>query len=486
MDITKLKIRDMRRLLDNKEISAKELAEGYIERIEKYDGKLECFITVTKENAFRAAEAAQKRIDAKDSTALCGIPIAIKDNICTNGVKTTCASKMLEDFVPPYNATVMEKLDSQGAVTLGKVSMDEFAMGGSTQTSAFAKTKNPYDIKRVPGGSSGGSAACVAASMCAGALGSDTGGSIRQPAAFCGVTGLKPTYGRVSRYGLIAFASSLDQIGPLAKDAHDCGVILNAIAGYDRHDGTASKNPAGDYTSAVGKSLKGVKIALPKEFYGEGIDREVADAVMAAAEKYKEMGAELIECSMPSLKYAVPAYYLISSAEASSNLSRYDGIKYGHRSEIGENFSDLICNSRAEGFGSEVKRRILLGNYALSSGYYDAYYGKALALKQRISVEYDSIFEKCDMILTPTTPSVAYGADENISDPVKMYKADICTVTVNIASLPAISTTCGYNKDGMPVGMSIIGKKFEEAAIIGAADAFEQSFERIEPSADWR
>lgn len=481
MDITNLKIRDMRKLLDSKEISAAELACSYIDRIEKYDGKLESYITVTKEKALLDAENAQKRIDSGNAPELCGIPIAVKDNICTDGIKTTCASKMLENFIPPYNATVMEKLYSKGIVLLGKTSMDEFAMGGSTQTSAFAKTKNPYDIKKVPGGSSGGSASCVSASLCAASLGSDTGGSIRQPASFCGVTGLKPTYGRVSRYGLIAFASSLDQIGPVAKDAHDCGIILNAIAGYDRHDGTASKNPTIDYTSAIGKSMKGVKIALPKEFYGEGIDRVVADAVIAAAKKYEEMGAELIECSMPSLKYAVPAYYLISSAEASSNLSRYDGIKYGHRSEIGENFNELICNSRSEGFGSEVKRRILLGNYALSSGYYDTYYGKALALKQKISNEYDNIFEKCDIILTPTAPSTAFGADENIADPAKMYKADICTVTVNIASLPAISTTCGYNTEGMPIGMSVIGKKFDEAAIIGAADAFERIFDYKAP-----
>lgn len=481
MDITKLKIRDMRKLLDSKEISAAELTGSYIKRIETYDGKLESYISVTKEKALADAENAQKIIDSGNAQELCGIPIAIKDNICTEGIKTTCASKMLENFVPPYNATVMEKLYNEGIVLLGKTSMDEFAMGGSTQTSAFAKTKNPYDIKKVPGGSSGGSASCVSASLCAASLGSDTGGSIRQPAAFCGVTGLKPTYGRVSRYGLIAFASSLDQIGPVAKDAHDCGIILNAIAGYDRHDGTASKKPTIDYTSEIGKSMKGVKIALPKEFYGEGIDSEVADAVIAAAKKYEEMGAELVECSMPSLKYAVPAYYLISSAEASSNLSRYDGIKYGHRSEIGDNFSELICNSRSEGFGSEVKRRILLGNYALSSGYYDAYYGKALALKQKISDEYDNIFEKCDIILTPTAPSTAFGADENIADPAKMYKADICTVTVNIASLPAISTTCGYSWDGMPIGMSVIGKKFDEAAIIGAADAFERIFDYKAP-----
>ena len=471
MDIASKSVKDLREMLDKKEISSKELTKEYIDRIKKYDSEIESYITVTEEKAYADAEKAQKLIDSGKASMLCGIPMAIKDNICTDGIRTTCSSKMLENFIPPYNATVIEKLESENIVMLGKVSMDEFAMGGSTQTSAFAKTKNPYDKSRVPGGSSGGSAAAVSASFCAAALGSDTGGSIRQPAAFCGVTGLKPTYGRVSRYGLVAFASSLDQIGPIAKNAEDCGTILNAIAGYDPHDGTVSKCDTMDYTSKIGQSIKGMKIAVPKEFYAEGIDSEV----------YKSMGAELVECSMPSLKYAVAAYYLISSAEASSNLSRYDGIKYGHRSEKGENFNELICNSRSEGFGAEVKRRILLGNYALSSGYYDAYYGKALALKQRIRAEYAGIFEKCDVILTPTTPSVAYGINENISDPVKMYQADICTVTVNIASLPAISTTCGYDKNGMPIGMSIIGNCFDEAALIQTADAFEKQFKIVSP-----
>lgn len=481
MDITSNSVRDLRKMLDTKEISAKELTKEYLNRIKKYDDKIQSYITVTEEKAFSDAENAQKIIDSGKASPLCGIPIAIKDNICTDGIRTTCSSKILENFIPPYNATVMNKLEADNAVILGKVSMDEFAMGGSTQTSAFAKTKNPYDLTKVPGGSSGGSAASVAASLCAAALGSDTGGSIRQPAAFCGITGLKPTYGRVSRYGLVAFASSLDQIGPLAKNAHDCGIILNSIAGYDPHDGTASKNNTIDYTSKIGQSMKGMKIAVPKEFFANGIDEEVKSAVYAAADYYKSLGAELIECSMPSLKYAVAAYYLISSAEASSNLSRFDGIKYGHRSNVGEHFNELISNSRSEGFGTEVKRRILLGNYALSSGYYDAYYGKALALKQKIRSEYADIFEKCDVILTPTTPSVAFGVNENISDPVKMYQADICTVTVNIASLPAISTTCGYNKNGMPIGMSVIGKQFDEATIIQAADAFEQQFNAAAP-----
>lgn len=481
MDVTTLKISDMRKLLDDKKISAQELTKEYITRINKYNDKLEAFITVTEDKALEGAKDAQKKIDKGESLSLTGIPFAIKDNICTEGVKTTCSSKILENFIPPYNATAMINLENAGALMLGKASMDEFAMGGSTQTSAFAKTKNPYDMTKVPGGSSGGSAAAVAASLCAGALGSDTGGSIRQPAAFCGVTGLKPTYGRVSRYGLVAFASSLDQIGPLAKNACDCGTILNAISAYDPHDGTSSKQAVPDFNSKVGKSLKGMKIAVPSEFYGEGIDDEIRKSVLSAADIYKSMGAELVECSMPSLKYAIPAYYLISSAEACSNLSRYDGIKYGHRTEHGDTYDMLVKKSRSEGFGDEVKRRILLGNYALSSGYYDAYYAKALALRQKIREEYNDIFTKCDVILTPTTPTTAYGINDNISDPVKMYQADICTVTVNIASLPAISTTCGYDSKSMPIGMSIIGRQFDEATLIQVADAFEHDFVSVAP-----
>ena len=479
MDVTRLKIREMRDMLDKKEISSVELTNAYLERIKKYDSEIESYITVAEEKALRNAEAADEKIKNGSSSPLCGIPMAIKDNICTEGIRTTASSKMLGNFIPPYNATVMDKLESEDIVMLGKTSMDEFAMGGSTQTSAFKKTRNPYDTNRVPGGSSGGSAAAVGASLCAAALGSDTGGSIRQPASFCGVTGLKPTYGRVSRYGLVAFASSLDQIGPIAKSAEDCAVILNAISGFDPHDGTSSKNEVPDFTAKIGQDIKGMKIALPKEFYADGIDADVKAAVLKAADYYKSLGAELIDCSMPSLKYAVAAYYLISSAEAASNLSRYDGIKYGHRSEEGDSFNELIANSRSEGFGDEVKRRILLGNYALSSGYYDAYYGKAMALKQKIREEYDHIFADCDVILTPTAPTVAYGVNENISDPAKMYQADICTVTVNIASLPAISTTCGYDAKGMPIGMSIIGKKWDEATIIQTADAYEKNFTRI-------
>ena len=472
-----MKIRDMRKALDSKEISAKELAQTYFERIKKYDDKVKSFITVTEEKALEQAEKAQTVIDKGEAKALTGIPVAVKDNICTEGVKTTCASKMLENFVPPYDANVIEKLKAENYVLLGKTSMDEFAMGGSTQTSAFAKTRNPFDLSRVPGGSSGGSAAVVSAGLAPAALGSDTGGSIRQPASFCGVTGLKPTYGRVSRYGLVAFASSLDQIGPIANSAVDCGTILNVICGKDSRDATSANKPAEDFNAKVGKDIKGMKIALPKEFFADSTDDGVKNAVLEAAKKYEEMGATLVDCSMKSLKYAVSAYYLVASAEAASNLSRFDGIKYGLRGE-GRTFDEMIRDSRTRGFGDEVKRRILLGNYALSSGYYDAYYLKALALKQQIIKEYNEIFENADVILTPTAPTVAYKIGEQETDPVKMYLADICTVTVNIASLPAISVPCGYNADGMPIGMSLVGRKWDEATLIQTADAFEKTFER--------
>lgn len=480
MDISSMKLRDMRKALDGKEISSKELTKAYLENIKKYDDKLECYITVTEEGALAQAEKAQAVIDSGEAQALTGIPLAVKDNICTEGVKTTCSSKILENFVPPYNATVMEKLNSQSIVMLGKTSMDEFAMGGSTQTSAFKKTKNPYNINCVPGGSSGGSAAAVAADLAPAALGSDTGGSIRQPSAFCGVTGIKPTYSRVSRYGLVAFASSLDQIGPIAKNSYDCGLILNAICGFDPHDGTSSKVEVPDFTAKIGQSVKGMRIALPKEFFADGIDDEVRASVLKAADEYKAMGAELVECSMPSLKYAVPCYYLLACAEAASNLSRYDGIKYGHRTPKADSYEELIIKSRSEGFGEEVKRRILLGNYCLSSGYYDAYYRKALALRQLIREQYNAIFEKCDVILTPTTPAVAY-SPEKTADPVEMYQADICTVTVNIAGLPAVSTPCGYDKNGMPIGLSIIGRKFDEQTVLQVSDAYEQGFTPVAP-----
>ena len=470
-----MSLTELRKKLDSHEISVKELTKEYMEKIEKKDKILNSFITVCDETE-KEAIAAQDIIDKGQSKAMTGIPISIKDNICTEGIRTTCASKMLNDFVPFYNATVTEKLNNEKAVILGKTNMDEFAMGASSCTSYFGRVKNPYNTDCVPGGSSGGAAASVAAGLCAAALGSDTGGSVRQPSAFCGVTGLKPTYGTVSRYGLIAFASSLDQIGVIANSAEDTGYVLNSIYGYDVNDRTTSKKAQGNYLSKIGQNVKGLKIGIPKEFFSDAVSDEVKQSVMSAAEYYKSCGAELVESSMPSLPYAVSAYYLISSAEAASNLSRFDGIKYGYRSSEGDTFNELISNTRREGFGDEVKRRILLGNYALSSGYYDAYYKNASRIRKKIRDEYAQIFEKCDIILTPTAPTTAYKAGYQENDPVKMYLADICTVTVNIAGLPAISTTCGYDSNNMPIGMSLIGKAFDEALIISAADAFEKDF----------
>lgn len=467
-------------MLDSKEISAVELTEQYLDRIEKSDKEINSYITVCKENALADAKKAQEVIDSGNSGAFTGLPISVKDNICTLGVKTTCASHMLDDFIPPYNATVMEKLKKDNIVMLGKTNMDEFAMGGSSQTSYFGGVKNPYDLTRVTGGSSGGAAASVSADLCAAALGSDTGGSVRQPASFCGVTGLKPTYGTVSRWGLIAFASSLDQIGVIAKSAEDTGYMLEGIYGYDENDATSSKKSEGNYNSLIGSDVNKLKIGVPKEFFGDGLNDEVKTAVLNAVEYYKKLGCEIVDVSLPSLEYAVSAYYLISSAEAASNLSRFDGIKYGLRSGLGEDFNDLIKNSRREGFGQEVKRRIMLGNYALCSGYYDAYYKNATRIRTQIRNEYADIFSKCDVMLTPTAPTTAYKIGEQENDPVKMYLADIYTVTVNIAGLPAISTTCGYDSKGLPIGMSLIGKAFHEKTIIAVCDRFEKDFERKE------
>ena len=473
-------LKKLREMLDSKEIGAVELTEQYLDRIENSDKEINSYITVCKENALADAKKAQEVIDSGNSGAFTGLPISVKDNICTLGVKTTCASHMLDDFIPPYNATVMEKLKKDNIVMLGKTNMDEFAMGGSSQTSYFGGVKNPYDLTRVTGGSSGGAAASVSADLCAAALGSDTGGSVRQPASFCGVTGLKPTYGTVSRWGLIAFASSLDQIGVIAKSAEDTGYMLEGIYGYDENDATSSKKSEGNYNSLIGSDVNKLKIGVPKEFFGDGLNDEVKTAVLNAVEYYKKLGCEIVDVSLPSLEYAVSAYYLISSAEAASNLSRFDGIKYGLRSGLGEDFNDLIKNSRREGFGQEVKRRIMLGNYALCSGYYDAYYKNATRIRTQIRNEYSDIFSKCDVMLTPTAPTTAYKIGEQENDPVKMYLADIYTVTVNIAGLPAISTTCGYDSKGLPIGMSLIGKAFDEKTIIAVCDRFEKDFERKE------
>ena len=469
-------IQELSQKLKNKEISAVELTKEYLDNIHVANGDINAYITVCDEEAIKMAEKADEKIAKGEATPLTGIPLAIKDNISTGGIRTTCASKMLENFVPVYDATAVSKLKDDGAVIVGKTNMDEFAMGSTTKTSYFGICKNPVDTTKVPGGSSGGSAAAVEAGMCVAALGSDTGGSIRQPSAFCGVTGIKPTYGTVSRYGLVAFGSSLDQIGPIANNAYDCGLILNSISGFDTHDYTTKKTGITDYNALVGQSIKGVKIGVPKEYFAEGIDDEVREKVMQAAEFYKDNGAELVEVSMPSLKYAVSAYYLLACAEASSNLSRFDGVRYGHRSENAQSYDQLIKNTRYEGFGKEVQRRILLGTYALSSGYYDAYYKKALAVRQQFIKDHDNIFSMCDCMITPTVPSPAYGLDADINDSVKLYMADICTVSANIAGVPSMSTTCGYSKDNMPIGFSITADKFNDQKVIQLVDAFEKQF----------
>ena len=395
--------------------------------------------------------------------------------MCTKGVKTTCSSKMLENFIAPYDATVIEKLNNEGIISLGKLNMDEFAMGASTEYSAFKKTKNPWNLNTVPGGSSGGSAAAVAANLVPWALGSDTGGSIRQPSAFCGVVGLKPTYGLVSRYGLVAFASSLDQIGPITKDVQDAALLLNLIAGHDEKDTTSINNEKVDYTKCLKNDVKGLKIGVPKEFFGEGINAEVKAKLQEAIEKYKELGAIVEECSLDIAEYALATYYIIACAEASSNLGRFDGIRYGYRTKNFENLKDIYINSRSEGFGQEVKRRIILGTYVLSSGYYDAYYKKALEVRTLVKQEFDKKFEKYDVLLTPTSPTVAFEIGTRSNNPLEMYLADICTVSVNIAGLPGISIPCGVDSKGMPIGMQLIGDKFKEETILNAAYTYEQA-----------
>lgn len=458
-------------MLKNKEITALELAKSTFERINATEDSIGAYITITQENALKqAAEIDNKIAKGEKLSDLAGIPVGIKDNICTKGVTTTCASKMLENFVPPYNATVMDKLEAAGAVMPGKLNMDEFAMGSSCENSAFKPTKNPWNTNCVPGGSSGGSAATVAACQVPLSLGSDTGGSVRCPAALCGIVGLKPTYGAVSRFGLVAFASSLDQIGTFARTVDDTALLFAAICGEDKYrDATSTAyNFKSDYST-----IKGMKIGIPKEYFSDGVTAEVKQSIMQAVQKYKEMGAELVDISLPSTDYALSAYYIISSAEASSNLARYDGVKYGYTKKDAKSLNDLYLSVRTEAFGSEVKRRILLGTYVLSSGFYDAYYKRAKMLQRMISVEFDDAFKKCDIILTPTTPYTAFGIGEKVSDPVAMYAADICTVTVNIAGLPAISVPSGVGEDGMPIGMQLIGPKFSENVLLKAAKGFE-------------
>ena len=476
MEITELTVHELKEKLAKKEITVQEVTKAYVDRINDKEKDVGAFVTTLCDEALEEAKNIQEKIDAGEIKGeLAGIPIGIKDNMCTKGIKTTCSSKMLENFVSPYDATVVEKLKEQHMIDLGKLNMDEFAMGASTEYSEFHVTRNPWNLNTVPGGSSGGSAAAVAANLVPWALGSDTGGSIRQPAAFCGVVGLKPTYGLVSRYGLVAFASSLDQIGPITKDVEDAAMLLNVITGHDERDTTSENREKIDYTKCLKNDVKGLKIGVPKEFFGEGINEEVKAKLKEAIEKYKEMGAEVEEFSLDIANYALATYYIIACAEASSNLGRFDGIRYGYRTENFTNLKEIYKNSRSEGFGDEVKRRIILGTYVLSSGYYDAYYKKAQQVRTLVRKEFDKAFEKYDVLLTPTSPTVAFEIGTRSSNPLEMYLADICTVSINIAGLPGISVPCGVDSNGMPVGMQLIGNRFDEEKILNAAYTYEQA-----------
>ncbi len=473
-DIVKLTVAELTQKLAERELSSVEVTRAYLERIADVDETIGAYITVAADQAIESARAVdEKRASGEELSMQAGVPVGIKDNLCTRGLTTTCASRMLESFVPPYDAAVVKTLHARGCVTLGKLNMDEFAMGSTTENSYFKKTRNPRNTEYVPGGSSGGAAAAVAADLAPFTLGSDTGASIRQPAAFCGVVGMKPTYGSVSRYGLIAFASSLDQIGPLTKNVRDNAVILNDIVGHDPRDATSVAREYGDYTAMIDAGVKGMRIALPDEFLGEGINAEVRDAVLAAAKVYEKLGAEIVPVSMKTLEYALPAYYVISSAEASSNLARFDGVRYGYRSEHYSDITELYKRSRSEGFGEEVKRRIMLGTFALSAGYYDAYYKKALQVRTLVMQDFARIFEGCDVILTPVAPTTAYKLGEKSLDPLEMYMGDICTVPVNIAGIPSLSIPCGTDKNGLPIGMQLIGKAFDEASLYRAGNAYE-------------
>ena len=475
MDITELTVHELQDKLASKELTISEITKAYVDRIKEKEQDVDAFVTVLEDEAIAKSKDIEEKINNGEITSkYAGIPIGIKDNLCTKGVKTTCGSKMLENFISPYDATVVEKLNNEGLVSLGKMNMDEFAMGSSTENSAIKKTKNPWNLNTVPGGSSGGSAAAVAANMVPWALGSDTGGSIRQPASFCGVVGLKPTYGLVSRYGLVAYASSLDQVGPITKDVRDAAMLLNIIAGHDERDTTSMDKPKVDYTAALKNDVKGLKIAVPKEFYGEGINAEVKEKLEEAIEKYKELGATVEEVSLDIAEYSLAAYYIIACAEASSNLGRFDGIRYGYRAQNCESLSDIYVKSRSEGFGDEVKRRIILGTYVLSSGYYDAYYKKAQKVRTAINNKFNSVFANYDVILVPTSPVVAFEFGSK-SNPLEMYLSDICTVSVNVAGLPGISIPCGVDKNGMPIGMQLIGNKFQEETILNAAYTYEQA-----------
>ncbi|MHB9094601.1 MAG: Asp-tRNA(Asn)/Glu-tRNA(Gln) amidotransferase subunit GatA [Eubacteriales bacterium] len=475
MQLNGLTAHELHEKLVSRETSSVEITQAVYQRIDQVEEKVKAFVTLTRDNAMAKAAEVDARISRGETIGpLEGIPVVIKDNMCTEGVLTTCSSKMLHNFVPPYNATVVEKLKAAGAVVIGKANMDEFAMGSSTENSRFFSTRNPWDTDRVPGGSSGGSAATVAADETIYSLGSDTGGSIRQPASFCGVVGLKPTYGTVSRYGLIAFASSLDQIGPFSKDVTDCAQVFGAIAGHDPKDSTSAEFEVEEYTKFLTGEVKGLKIGIPREYFIKGTDPEVLSSIKDAIKKFEDMGAVCEETSLPHAEYALPVYYLLATAEASSNLARYDGVRYGYRDESAEDVVNMFMRTRSEGFGTEVKRRIMLGTYALSSGYYDAYYLKALKVRTLIKQDFDRAFEKFDLVLSPTSPSPAFKFGEKVDDPIQMYLSDIFTISVNLAGIPGISIPCGFSK-GLPLGLQLMSKPFGEGLLFRAAYAFEQS-----------
>ncbi|MDO4304989.1 MAG: Asp-tRNA(Asn)/Glu-tRNA(Gln) amidotransferase subunit GatA [Bacillota bacterium] len=476
MDILSMTAVSLGTAIKNKEVTVREAVEAVLSRIEEKESQYHCYVTVDKEGALSQADEVQRKIDAGELTGpLAGVPVAIKDNMCTEGLLTTCSSKILNNFVPTFSSEAVLNLKKAGAVILGKTNMDEFAMGSTTETSAYGVTKNPWNTEHVPGGSSGGSAAAVAAEECFYALGSDTGGSIRQPASFCGVVGLKPTYGTVSRYGLIAYGSSLDQIGPLCKDVTDCAAIMEIIASHDPKDSTSVERKDLDFTSALVDDVKGMKIGIPRDYFGEGLDPEVKEAVLKAAEVLKEKGAVVEEFDLSLVEYAIPTYYTIAAAEASSNLERFDGIKYGYRTEEYEGLHNMYKKSRSEGFGAEVKRRIMLGSFVLSSGYYDAYYLKALRVKALIKKAFDDAFAKYDVILGPVAPTTAPKLGESLSDPIKMYLGDIYTISINLAGLPGLSIPCGVDSKGLPIGLQLIGDCFNEKKLIQTAYTYEQA-----------
>ena len=476
MKLHELTIHKAHELLKQKEISSVQLTRAVLDRIETVDDKVGAYITVAGETAMKQARLADMAISNGKCRPLTGIPLAIKDLICTKGLKTTCASRILENFVPPYDAAVIKKLNNQGAVIIGKTNMDEFAMGSSTENSGLKLTCNPWNNKHIPGGSSGGSAAAVAADMCLGALGSDTGGSIRQPASHCSVAGLKPTYGRVSRFGLVAFASSLDQIGPLAKDVTDCAILLNAVSGYDNNDSTSVPEDVPDYTSSLKNGLKGITVGIVREYSAtKGLDNDVSDAVNNAVGIIENLGAKCIEVTLPHTEYAVAAYYVIAPAEASSNLARYDGVKYGFRDKDKTDLMDMYKSTRSQGFGSEVQRRIIIGTYCLSAGYYDAYYGKASQVRTLIMEDFKKAFNSCDVILSPVAPTPAFKIGENVDDPLTMYLSDIFTLSANLAGIPGMSVPCGFSKTGLPIGLQIMGSHFGEEKILKTAYNFEQA-----------